>query len=169
MLRQAREVGPTVLIPLAWAFVGAAHLDAVADRTLFIAHVVMTVLLAVFAVTGRADMREGVLHTWWVVVAVGFVATLLGAVGFHLAEFGPVLQGVALFGWMLLPAVGFVDTGRRASERSWLYLGAAASCVLGAALYGVGIPTASVGLQVGGIAVVGLGQTVGILDAAFRY
>lgn len=167
MLRQARALGPTFLIPLAWTFVGAAHLDVVTDRTLFIAHLVMAVLLAVFAVTGRSEMRDGALRTWWLVIAVGFGATVFGAVGFRVGSAQAVLQGAALFGWMLLPAVGFLDTGRRSPDRPWLYVAAAVGCVAGAAVYAFGLLASDLGAQLAGIAVVGVGQTIGILDAAF--
>ncbi|PSQ40365.1 hypothetical protein BRD07_07370 [Halobacteriales archaeon QS_9_68_42] len=73
MFRSAREVGPVFLIPAAWSVAAATHLGIVAERTLFIAHVVMSVLLAAFAVTAYADMREGTLRVWWAVIAVGFV------------------------------------------------------------------------------------------------
>ena len=78
MLRRAREFGPALLVPLAWTVVIAAHSGLVADSTLFVAHVVMSVLLAVFAATGRAEMRTGALRVWWAVVAVGFLVTALG-------------------------------------------------------------------------------------------
>lgn len=167
MLRTAREYGPALLVPAAWGFVTAAHVDAVADSTLFVAHVVMTVLLAVFAITGRADMREGTLRVWWSIVAVGFVVTLLGTLGFRLDAGGAALQATALFGWMLLPAVGFVDTGRRGADRAWLYYGAALGSVLGALLYAVGLAVAVPALLVAGLALVGIGQTAGIVAAAF--
>ena len=169
MFRQAREFGPVVLIPLAWGFVAAAHLRIVSTSTLFIAHVVMATLLAGFAVTGRPDMREGVLHTWWLVIVSGFVATVVGAMGFRVGSSGSLFQGIALFGWMVLPAVGFVDTGRRVSKRAWIYFGSATACVLGAAVYALGL---FVSLPVGpvfGLGLVGGGQTLAILDAAFGY
>ena len=155
VFRSAREVGPVFLIPAAWSVVAATHLGIVTERTLFIAHVVMSVLLAAFAVTAYADMREGTLRVWWAVIAVGF---RLDSTPLHAA---------ALYGWMLLPAAGFVDTGRRVTEAGVVYLGGAALCVVGAAVYAA-VPALPVG-RVVGIAAVGLGQTAGILDAALRY
>ena len=158
-----------MLVPLAWAFVTAAHLEVVTEHTLFVAHVVMAVLLIGFAVTGYADMREGVLRTWWRLIAVGSLVTLSGAVGLWLEPSNSALVAVALFGWMVLPAVGFVDTGRRVSDGSWIYAAGTAGCLLGATLYAVGhfwdLDTAAVG----GLALVGVGQTAGIFDAAVRY
>ena len=169
MFRRAREVGPPVLVQLAWAFVTAAHLEVVTEHTLFVSHVVMAVLLIGFAVTGYADMRGGVLQTWWRLIAAGSVVTLCGAVGLWLEPSNPALTAVALFGWMVLPAVGFVDTGRRVSDGSWIYVVGAAGCLFGARLYAAShfwdLQTAAVG----GLALVGFGQTAGIFDASIRY
>ena len=168
MFRSAREVGPAFLVPAAWSVVAAAHLGVVAERTLFVAHVVMAVLLAAFAVTAYADMREGTLRVWWAVIAVGFLPAVAGAVGFRLVS--APLHAVALYGWMLLPAAGLVDTGRRVAEASVVYLGGAALCGVGAAVYAAApaLPVGTTAGHVAGIAAVGLGQTAGILDAAFR-
>jgi len=158
-----------VLIPLAWLVVTAASLGVVTDRTLFIAHVVMSVLLAGFAVTARTDMREGVLRVWWYVIAVGFVAAALGAVGFRVD--GAALQAVAVYGWMLLPAAGLLYTGQRVPEARWVYLGGGALCVVGAAAHALAplVPAPATYSTVAGLAAVGLGQTAGIVDAAYRY
>lgn len=169
MFRRARELGPPLLVPLAWTFVTAVHLDVVSDRTLFIAHLVMSVLLAGFAVTGRPDMEEGVLHVWWWIIAVGFLATLCGTVGFQTETGGEALQAVALLGWMVLPAVGFVDTGRRVTAGTWIYAGGTAGCLLGALLYLTGLTAGIDEARIAGLVLVGVGQTAGILDAALRY
>jgi hypothetical protein len=169
MFRRARELGPALLVPLAWTFVTAAHLDLVADRTLFVAHVVMLVLLMAFAVTGRADMRAGTLWVWWYVIVAGTALTLLGTVGFRVERASATLHAVALVGWMLLPAVGFVDTGRRAGDGGRIYLAGAAGCVFGALLYVGGLFVPSAPVRIAGLVLVGVGQTAGILHAVLRY
>lgn len=168
MFRRARELGPPLLVPLAWTFVAAAQVDAVADRTIFVALVVMSVLLAGFAATGRADMRSGTLLVWWRIIAVGTFVTLCGVVGFLLDPRNEILLAIALVGWMLLPAVGFADTGRRVADRSWVYAAGTVGCVVGAALYGWGLAVASDPGTLAGLALVGTGQTVGIVDAVLR-
>jgi hypothetical protein len=170
MLRRAREVGPGGLVPLAWAFTIAAHADVVADHTLFIAHVVMTTLLAVFAVTGRSDMQTGVLNAWWWIIAVGFLVTLAGTIGFQVDTAGQVLQGLAVGGWVVLPAVGFLYTGRAVTDGAWIYFTGAVGCFLGLAVYlsGLFLEVPSVAVPAG-LGVVGFGQTIGILDAVIRY
>jgi len=167
MFRRAREFGPALLVPFAWTFVTGAHLGVGSDQALFVAHVVMVVLLAGFAITGRADMQEGVLEVWWYVIVVGFVVTLSGLVGVWTGM--AALQGVALVGWMVLPAVGFVYTGRRVSAGAWIYVGGAAGCAVGVLLYAAGVAWSADPALVGGLALVTVGQTAGILDAALRY
>jgi hypothetical protein len=169
MFRRSRELGPALLVPLAWTFVIAAHLGVVIPRTLFIAHVVMAVLLAGFAVTGRADMREGVLSVWWRIIAVGFFVTLAGVFSFRVDAATVLLSGIALGGWMLLPAAGFVYTGRRVADGVWVYFGGAAACLVGASLYVAGLFGAVLPLWLAGLVCVGIGQTAGILDAVLRY
>lgn len=169
VFERAREFGPLVLIPLAWTFVTAAHFEIVSVQTLFIAHVVMIVLLIGFVVTGYADMRVGVLRTWWQIITVGTIVTLCGLVGLRLDLANQMLAAVALFGWILLPAIGFVETGRQVSDGTWIYLAGAAGCLLGAVLYATGQLWATKTLVVGGLTVVGLSQTAGIFDAVFRY
>jgi hypothetical protein len=169
VLRRARELGPPVLVPLAWTFVTAAHLDLVAVRTLFIAHLVMSALLAVFAVTGRRDMQSGTLQVWWLLIVVGLFVTLCGAAGFLLEPAADSLLAIALFGWMVLPAVGFVDTGRRVSDGTWIYLVGAAACGFGLLAYAGGLVADVGSVSIAGLVAVGVGQTAGIFDAAIRY
>lgn len=170
MFRRLRETGPAGLVPLAWIFVTAAHLEAVTMYTLFVAHVVMSVLLLGFAVTARRDMQAGVLRVWWYIIAGGFLAAAAGTAGFLVERGSTPLFVVALYGWMLLPAFGLIETGRRVPMAGAVYLGAGTLSVVGAVIYTaapfVAQPTYAV---VVGLTTVGLGQTIGILDAVYRY
>jgi len=161
MLRRLRENGPVVLVPLAWTFVTAAHLELVARRTLLIAHLVMAALLLAFAALSWADMREGALRVWRRVIVVGFGLTVAGAAGLVLSE--RRLLWVAVVGWMLLPAAGLLDTARRGARPARAYLAGGALSALGAAVYVVG-PSGSTATLVG-LLLVGVGQTAGIVAA----
>lgn len=158
MFRRLRETAPAGLVPLAWAVVAGAHVGAVSTHALFVAHVVMSVLLAAFAVTGWAEMDAGVLRTWRTVIALGFGATALGVGGFLLAA-DPLLA-VALYAWMALPAAGLAVTARAVDGPGVAYAAGAAACVAGLLSYA---PS-----PLAGLALVGLGQTAGILDAVVR-
>jgi hypothetical protein len=160
MLRRLRETGPAVLVPLAWTFVTAAHLGFVARRTLLVAHAVMATLLLAFAVLSWPDMRAGALLAWRRVVVVGTGLTVAGAVG--LVRSDPRLLWVAVVGWMLLPAAGLIDTARRGARPAPVYYAGGASAALGAAVY-VGAPGPTTTLA--GLALVGVGQTAGIVAA----
>jgi hypothetical protein len=164
MLRRLRERGPVVLVPLAWTFVAAAHLDVVSSRTLLIAHLVMTALLVAFAALSWHEMRSGVLLAWRRIVTVGVVPAAAGAAG--LAATPPVrpLLWVAVVGWMLLPAAGLWYTGGRAVRFPGVYRAGGALSALGAVVYVLGGALGPVA-TVGGLVVVGVGQTAGIVAA----
>jgi hypothetical protein len=173
MLRRLRENGPAVLVPLAWSFAAAAHLGTVSTRTALIAHVVMTVLLAAFAGLSWRDMDSGILRTWRNVVAVGFVVTLVGTVGIAWS-LPPALLAATVLAWMLVPGVGLLLTGNAAEAEADAdprpYAGGGALSVLAAGFYAWWFltdgATATLVLSMG---LVGVGQTVGIVDAVLRY
>jgi hypothetical protein len=162
MLRRLRETAPAALVPFAWTVVAAAHADAVTAHAIFVAHVVMSLLLATFAVTGWRDMTEGVLRTWRTIIVVGLGATLLGTAGF-VVDATPLLA-VSLYAWMTLPALGLLYTGRAIGGPAPAYLVGGAVALLGPAVYAV---TPSLTLPALGL--VGVGQTAGIVDAVVRY
>ena len=170
VFRPIRANGPALLVPAAWLVVAAATLGVVSTRALFVAHVVMSVLLVAFVVASWRDMATGVLRAWKLVIVAGTPVTLAGVAGF-LALGGPVvppsaLLGVSLFGWALLPAAGFAYTGRRVDAGARIYAAGVGCCVVGAVAVAAA-PSAT--WTAVGIAVVGAGQTAGILDATLRY
>ncbi|WP_435075137.1 hypothetical protein [Halorubrum sp. HHNYT27] len=170
MFRSIRANGPALLVPAAWLVVAAATLDVVSAHTLFVAHVVMSVLLVAFVVASWGDMATGVLRAWKLVILAGTPVTLAGVAGFLALGDGVVpsnaLLAVSLFGWALLPAAGFVHTSRRVEAGARIYAAGAVCCVVGA----IAIAAApSAAWTAVGLAVVGAGQTAGILDATLRY
>lgn len=173
MFRRLRETGPGLLVPLAWTFAAAAHEGLVATRTVSIAHVVMCVLLAAFAVTSWRDMREGVLHAWLWVIVVGFGVTLLGAVSFlasdaFAADTLAAMRATTVAGWMALPAVALAYTGHEtpAGERGWVYTAGGVCSALGLAVYlGGPVVAPASAARLLGLGLAGLGQTAGILLA----
>jgi hypothetical protein len=95
--------------------------------------------------------------------------TVSGVAGFRVASLDSELWGIAIVGWMLLPAGGFVITGQQVPVGRWIYLGGGAGCLLGAGLYVAGILAGVEPATIAGLVLVGVGQTAGILDAAIRY
>jgi hypothetical protein len=159
--QKALENGPVALVPAAWTVAGATETGLLGTRSLLIAHGVMAVLIAVFATLGWGDMSEGVLRVWRGILVAGLPVTVSGFVGLYtVAE---PLTALALYGWFLLPAVGFVYTALEVDAPSPYALGAILS-VVGALAYAVPVVP-----PVAGIALVGIGQTVGIADAVYRY
>lgn len=169
MRRAIREAGPGVLIPLAWVVVGAAHRGVVSERSVFIAHLVMVGFMAFFLTTGWNEMTDRVLQGWRAIIVVGVAITALGAIGFLVPAASTLLWAISLGGWMLLPAVGLAYTGVLLPEATRIYVGSATVTVVGAAGYLIGAAGGIELLALAGIAAVGIGQTIGILDAIARY
>jgi hypothetical protein len=169
VFRRLRETGPGLLVPLAWTFVTAAHLELVATRTVLIAHVVMTVLLAAFALLSYGDMREGVLRAWLWVIVVGFGVTLVGTASFLVPGPTAAMQTATVVGWLVVPGVALVYTGRavETTGATRLYLAAGGLSLAGAVVYLAG-SLVPVGLLVG-LTLGNVGQTAGILHAVVRY
>jgi hypothetical protein len=171
MLRRLRENGPVLLVPLAWTFATAAHLGAVSPRTALVAHVVMDVLLAAFAVLSWRDMRTGVLRIWRLVIVVGLGVTLVGTVAIA-QSLSPALLAGTVTAWMLVPAAALWATGRRVDQTAAprVYTAGAALSALGAAGYVWWFLTgASTTTLLVAFALVNVGQTAGIVNAVYQY
>jgi len=173
MFQQLRESGPGLLVPLAWLFVAAAQVDVVSSRSIFIAHLVMAAFITFFLTTGWSAMDDdGALAGWRAVMVVGLGVTLAGVAGFVVSTGSTALWTTSLVGWMLLPAAGLAYTGRLLDEAVGIYMASAAISGLGAVVYllalvGYGDSIAVLGLA--GLGLVGVGQTVGIVDAVVRF
>ena len=170
MFRRLRENGPVLLVPLAWTFAIVAHIELVATRTVLIAHVVMDVLLFAFAALSWTDMRSGVLRAWKLVILAGFVVTLVGTVGLTRSPPASPLLSLTVVGWLVVPALGLLYTGRRVARSARVYRVGALFSFLGATVYAVALLTAggAIGL-VAGLALGGIGQTAGIVVAVRDY
>jgi hypothetical protein len=168
VFRRLRETAPGLLVPLAWTFVTAAHAGLVATRTVVIAHVVMTVLLAAFALASYDDMREGVLRVWLWVIVVGFGVTLVGTASFLIEGPTTTMQTATVVGWLTLPAVALVYTGRATTGRNGtIYAAGGVVSLAGAAAYLAAPITGDVSLYAGLVAG-NVGQTAGILAAVVQ-
>jgi hypothetical protein len=170
-MEQVTDVGPAGLVPAAWLLAVGAQTSVVSTRTVFVALVVMDIMLGAFFLASLSEMT-GVLAAWQTVIVAGLLATLLGTADMAIDPATNPLVPVTLLAWMLLPAAAFVPTGRvHADDRLWrIYLGAGALSVLGAGLYALGQfgSVAPATTPVAGLAVVGLGQTAGIVTAVVQ-
>ena len=167
VFRPIRENGPARLVPAAWTVVAGAVAGIVSEHALFVAHVVMSALLVGFVAASWNEMSSGTLRAWKLVILAGTPATIAGVLGF-LALNGTIglpaepLLALALYAWILLPAVGLIYTGRRAEETALAYDVGGVCSLAGA----VGVTLAAAPIEVvAGIGVVGVGQTMGIVAA----
>lgn len=169
MLSTIRDGGPVLLIPAAWATVGATQVGPVGDQAIFVAHLVMAGFITIFTVSGWRQMDEGALRAWRTVLVVGLGLTLSGIAGFLVPTGATALHAVSLVGWMLLPAAGLAYTGQEIPAARLTYIGGAVLCLVGAASYVLALGTleSDVG-SLAGITLVAIGQTAGIVDASRR-
>lgn len=168
MLREIRDVGPVGLVPAAWLAAAASVGGVLGTDAMLIAHAVMATFIALFVVTGWSALSTGVFRAWRAVMVVGLPVTLAGLAGFLLAGPARLLHSTSLVGWMLLPAAGLAATARELPAARLLYLSAAALSASGAAVAVGGLALSDDRLLFAGIALVGLGQTIGIADASYR-
>jgi FtsH-binding integral membrane protein len=169
MLRRLRENGPVLLVPLAWTFATAAHLDLLELRTVLIAHLVMDSIIAAFTVLSWREMRSGVLLAWRRVLVVGLGVTLVGTAGLSTTPpSDPLLVGTVV-GWMLVPTAGLAYTGRHVDRHPRVYTVGAALSGAGAVAYLGGVCGSVSALAIAGLALTNVGQTAGIVAAVYDY
>ena len=170
MLRRVRETGPAFLVPLAWAFAGAAHLDLVGLYPVQVAHGVMATLLAAFAVTGWREMDAGVLRAWRSVIAAGFGLTAVGLAVLLADPELSLLLAAVVAGWMFLPGVALLYTAQAVERIPEPYLLGGAFSIAGGLLYSVSALLAlALAPVVVAIALTAFGQTMSILAAVTHY
>ena len=170
MLYRARENGPVVLVPLAWTFATAAHLDVLTLRTVLIAHLVMDAIIVAFTVLSWREMSEGVLRAWKLVLLAGLGATLLGTAGLLATPPVDPFLSLTVVAWMLIPAAGLAYTGQHVAAAPWVYSVGAILSVAGAVVYAgtLLLGLSGVGL-LAGLTVTNIGQTAGIANAVYQY
>lgn len=169
MLRRLRENGPVVLVPLAWTFATAAHLDLLALRTVLIAHLVMDGIIAAFTGLSWREMTDGVLLVWRRVLLAGLGITLVGTAALLTDPPTTPLLTATVVGWMVVPAAGLVATGRLVDRRPRAYLVGGALSGVGTAAYLGGVAGAVPALVLAGLALTNVGQTAGIVAAVYDY
>lgn len=170
MFRRARENGPAVLVPLAWTFVTSVHLDVASDHALLIAHVVMATIIVGFTVLSWSEMATGVLLIWRRVLLIGLVITMVGVTGFFADTLASALFTVSIVGWMTVPAVALVATGRVVDRSPEPYLIGGTLSLIGAVAYVAGaLVLVNTALSFVGLTLVTVGQTAGILNAVVQY
>jgi hypothetical protein len=166
------EIAPAGLVPAAWLLTATAHTSIASNRTLFIGMIVMDAALLLFAVASIGEMTGPVLTAWQGVIVAGLLMTVLGTVDMAISPDANPALPVTLYAWMLLPAVAYLYTGRETTQKpnQQVYLGAAVLSIVGAGIYSVPFIDILGGdaVMLTGIAVLGVGQTAGIVVAALQ-
>jgi hypothetical protein len=168
MYRAIRERGPGLLVPLAWFVVGANHVGVVSGRSIFIAHLVMVAFMTFFLVTGWTELTSPVLRGWRAVIAAGLIVTVLGVVGFVAPMVAGPFWMISIGGWMLLPAIGLAYTATLLPDAREIYIWSATITVVGLGTFFISVVGSFDVFPIVGITIVGVGQSIGILDAIAR-
>lgn len=168
MLWRLRDLAPSALVPAAWLATAGAHAGLLGETAIYIAHIVMAVFITFFAATGWDQMETGALRAWRLVLVVGLGVTLAGIAGFLVPAAETPLLATSLLGWMLLPAAGLVYTGRELPEARPVYYAGAGLSLVGTVLYAATLAGIDGGLALVALALVGVGQTAGIVEASLR-
>jgi hypothetical protein len=170
MFRRLRATAPAGLVPLAWLFTLAAARGWISTRTVAIGLGVMATLLALFALLSAREMAQSrVLRAWLAVVVGGFFLTAAGLYAVTATQ--PQVARLAVAGWMLLPAMGLVFTGRFDAAYARVHtLGGFLAAAGTVAFLAAADIAALAGLtweavSTGGTVLVAVGQTAGILAA----
>ncbi len=168
MIERIRDVGPVLLVPAAWVATLWAVIGELGDDGMLIAHIVMVAFISFFLITGYDKMSTGALRAWRAVMIVGIPVTLAGVAGFVVSSGQKQLFSISLVGWMLLPAAGLAYTARELPAAKVHYGGGAALSVAGAACFLAFLAGAGEMVGIAGIGLVGIGHTMGIVEAHLR-
>lgn len=165
------DIAPAGLVPAAWAVAAGADRGLLAERTLLIALLVMDILLVTFFIVGREELTGPVLGVWRRVLVTGVAVSLAGTVGLVLDPNNEFLLGVSLYGWMILPGLAYLRTGRLVPDAPYrpVYIAAGVLSILGALAYAAGgrLPL-GIDRSLVGLGLVGIGQSVGMISAAVQ-
>jgi hypothetical protein len=160
---EALEKGPAALVPAAWMTVQAALYTGIEAGTL-ITPMLLAMLVAqmLFLGLGWQDMEEQPLRSWRTVIMFGILFTAWG-LGSTLGS-QPVFGAASLGYWALAPAWGLWRTYESTDDT--LYAEASGATALGALGFFGAVYAGFSGLPM--LALVGLGQTVGIWRAVLQ-
>lgn len=168
MFREIRDLGPVGLVPAAWLAAAASVRGILGNDAMLVAHAVMATFITLFVLTGWSAMSTGAFRAWRAVMVAGLPVTLAGLAGFLVSGPKRLLFSISLVGWMLLPAAGLAYTAQELPAARLRYLSTAALSAGGAAVAVAGLTISDKRLLFAGIALVGIGQTLGITDASSR-
>lgn len=160
------------LVPFAWAFTAATHASGlVSELVLLIALSVMDAFLLVFLVVSYGEMDGPALSAWQGVLALGFLATAGGTLDLLVDPSANPVLPVALYAWLVLPAYAYVRTGQAIDERPEVFHVSGVLSALGGVVYALGmiLPGHDLAVLLAGIALVGIGQSLGIVYTGIRY
>lgn len=163
-----REYAPIGLIPAAWAMTFATMIYPGID-TYWIQHMhyFMILFLGGFTVLSWKEMEsDPVLAIWRKLIAAGVIFTSLGAVSFSVNSYAQILGLSSLAYWFLAPGVALYYSANYMDNYSSLYEKLGIESVIAFAVFGLGLYSEIVPLQILGILGIATAQTISIVIAS---
>ncbi len=163
-----REYAPIALIPAAWAMTFATMIyPGISSYWIQHMHYFMMLFLGGFTVLSWKEMSsDPVLDIWRKVIASGILFTGLGALSFTSSSYSQVLAIFSLAYWFLAPAVALYYSAKHMDQYSDLYGKLGLESVIGFQIFGLGIFTEVISLQIIGIVSIAVVQTWSIFVAS---
>ena len=163
-----REYAPIGLIPAAWGMTFATMIyPGISTYWIQHMHYFMILFLGGFTVLSWKEMdSDPVLNIWRKVIAAGIIFTGLGALSFTVNTYSQILGLLSLAYWFLAPAAGLYYSSKHMEEYSELYGTLGIESVIGFAVFGLGLYTQVLSLQIIGIIGIAFVQTWSIVVAS---
>jgi hypothetical protein len=163
-----REYAPIGLIPAAWAMTFATMIyPGISTYWIQHMHYFMILFLGGFTVLSWKEMEpDPVLNIWRKVIAAGVIFTGLGVLSFTVNSYSQILGLSSLAYWFLAPGVALYYSSKHMDENSGLYEKLGVESFIAFAVFGLGLYSEIISLQILGIAGIAVAQTWSILIAS---
>mgnify|MGYP006277335295 FL=1 len=163
-----REYAPIGLIPAAWAMTFATMIyPGISTYWIQHMHYFMILFLGGFTILSWKEMgSDPVLDTWRKVIAAGILFTGLGALSFTVNSYSQLLAFSSLAYWFLAPGVALYYSAKHMNDYSNLYEKLGIESFIAFAVFGLGLYSEILALQILGIAGITAAQTWSIIIAS---
>ena len=163
-----REYAPIGLIPAAWVMTFATMIyPGISTYWIQHMHYFMILFLGGFTILSWKEMgSDPVLDIWRKVIAAGVIFTGLGALSFTVNSYSQLLAFSSLAYWFLAPGVALYYSAKHMNDYSDLYDKLGIESFIAFAVFGLGLYSEILSLQILGTAGITAAQTLSIIIAS---
>ena len=163
-----REYAPIGLIPAAWVMTFATMIyPGISTYWIQHMHYFMILFLGGFTILSWKEMgSDPVLDIWRKVIAAGVIFTGLGALSFTVNSYSQLLAFSSLAYWFLAPGVALYYSAKHMNDYSNLYEKLGIESFIAFAVFGLGLYSEILSLQILGTAGITAAQTLSIIIAS---